>query len=124
MKILVQTFVVTPFLATMAYTIRNYVIGFLHLILLGAVSFFIFARARTLISIPAKQNLDKLGLYLFIFGFIATEILLVLQGSMFWAAMGLIPGYYEILFGFTLFLPTGLLCMLLARIKNISLSEN
>ncbi|MEZ4987274.1 MAG: hypothetical protein R2795_19895 [Saprospiraceae bacterium] len=53
-KVLMQTLVVVPFVAEAAYTIRNYVIGFIHLLLLGAVSGFLLSR---LVEEPRTHHL-------------------------------------------------------------------
>ncbi|MEE9372820.1 MAG: hypothetical protein V3V00_07170, partial [Saprospiraceae bacterium] len=45
MKIVVQSAVVIPYIATVAYTIRLYVIGFIHLILLACITAAVFAFA-------------------------------------------------------------------------------
>ena len=46
LKILMQSAVIIPSMATVSYTIRNFVIGFIHLILLGVISHFIFGYAK------------------------------------------------------------------------------
>ena len=48
----------------------------------------------------------------FIVGFILSEVVLFLQGTMFWGAMGFMPYYYELLFGVSALLPIGLFFIL------------
>ena len=53
-KILIQSAVVIPDIAIVAYTIRNFVIGFIHLIMLGAIS-------SVIIFFLEQGQLDKTG---------------------------------------------------------------
>lgn len=117
-KILVQAAVALPFVAQMAYTIRNYIIGFIHLIMLGILSFFI-------LGVQYGQKLrfsaqDKWGLFLLGSGIIASEALLFLQGSMFWIGWGFMPGYYELLFGASCLMPVGIGLLFFNKIKTVS----
>lgn len=111
-KVVVQTSIAIPYVATIAYTIHNYVIGFIHLVLLGVVSTFLlgFAIQSQLFSI--SRSISKLGLVIFFLGFLLSETILFGQGTMFWARMGFIPNYYELLFGVTVLMPLGLVILL------------
>lgn len=102
-KILLQLFSAFPAIASLAYRQRNFVIAYLHLVLLGFVSAFVFAQV-----FESIQNVKavKRGLYFFIFSFITTELLLVLN------AFSLdIPYYTQLLVLFTVFFPLGILWM-------------
>lgn len=107
-KILVQAAVVIPFIAKAAYTIRNYVIGFFHLILLGIATHLVLAFSVWTGLLPLKAKRVRLGLVLFMAGFALSEAVLFLQGSMFWAAMGFLPGYYVLLTAVSALMPLGL----------------
>jgi hypothetical protein len=106
-KILMQTSVAVPHIATIAYTVRNFVIGFIHLMLLGVITTALlgFALEQGLLSENSRRL--RIGLIIFLAGFALTEGMLFLQGAMLWAAMGFLPLYYEILFTMTLMLPVG-----------------
>lgn len=106
-KILVQTAVVIPFIAKAAYTIRNYVIGFIHLILLGALSCLVFSLAIRSGLLHNRTALARLGLVLFVAGLLGSEALLFLQGTLLWGAKGFLPYYYEALFGVSVLVPLG-----------------
>lgn len=106
-KILVQTAVVIPFIAKAAYTIRNYVIGFIHLILLGALSCLVFSLAIRSSLFHSRTALARLGLVLFVAGLLGSEALLFLQGTLLWGAKGFLPYYYEMLFGVSALVPLG-----------------
>lgn len=106
-KVIVQSAVVIPLIAKVAYTIWNFVIGFIHLILLMVVSSALIAFSRQARLID-QNRLTNSGLILFLCGMLLTEGLLFLQGTMFWGAKGFLPYYHELLFSASLFLPGGL----------------
>ncbi len=96
LKMLIQFAVVFPFIAEVSYTIRNFVIGFIHLLMLGCFSLFGFG----LVAYIRGIKLSNIGTWLFIIGIILTEILLFVQGLMFWVELGFLPYYYHLmLFG-------------------------
>ncbi|MBK7408205.1 MAG: hypothetical protein IPJ40_09155 [Saprospirales bacterium] len=106
-KILIQTAVALPFVAKAAYTIRNYVIGFFHLILLGMATSFIWGFSIREGVLTDRTLLAKLGLGCWVVGFLGSEAIILLQGTLFWGAMGFLPYYYEGLFGVSLLIPVG-----------------
>jgi len=120
-KIIVQALVAIPFVAEAAYTIRNYVIGFIHLILLGAVTFFILAFALREGLLSLKTSTARLGVGTIALGFILSEALLFLQGTLLWGGIGFIPFYYEALFGVSVLLPIGILIFSIGQNTSTSL---
>ena len=117
LKVLMQAAVVIPYIATVAYTIRNFVIGFIHLVLLGVVTQFILGYAILNKVLSLHSRLSRLGLGLLLAGFFGSELLLFLQGTMFWGAMGFLPNYYEGLFGISLLMPVGVGVLLRGQFK-------
>ncbi len=118
LKVAVQTAVAIPQIATIAYTIRNYVIGFIHLVLLGVISSFILAQAIEKGVIPVRRSVARTGIVFFVAGFLLSELLLFLQGTLLWAQIGFMPWYYELLFGASLLIPFGVLLLLLTRAEE------
>lgn len=116
LKVIIQTIVVIPYMATIAYTIRNYVIGFIHLLLLGIISFFLFGFASYQRLLHLSGRRAKVGMLIFFIGFLFVESILFLQGSLFWGAKGFLPAYYELLFGATCLMPIGLVIYLSGQI--------
>jgi hypothetical protein len=106
-KILVQTAVAIPFVAQAAYTIRNYVIGFFHLILLGMSTSVILGYAIHKGWLSDRGLLARLGLGCWVVGFLGSELILFLQGTLFWGNMGFMPYYYESLFAVSALIPLG-----------------
>lgn len=91
-KACLQGLLVFPFIAVVSYSIRMYVIGFLHLVLLGGMTMGVSAVAmgRGWIN---ELPISKAGWILLIAGFVVTEVLLFLQGTLVWLEMGFLPGY-------------------------------
>ena len=122
-KILIQSAVIIPTIAIVGYTIRNYAMGFLHLMLIGMVTLFLFGFAGQMNLIRLDNILSKIGIRVFIVGFILSEAILFLQGTMFWAAMGFMPYYYVLLFGVSAMLPLGLFLILTGQLKLFKLEK-
>ena len=99
-KSLLQVGSAFPAVAEMASEQRNFVIAYLHLVLLGFVTVFVFD------TVLLRSKCTRWGLIFFLFSFFSTESLLVLQ-----AAAGIfsfrIPFYPEIILGCSLFFPVG-----------------
>ncbi len=123
-KIFIQSAVIIPAIAVVAYTIRNYAMGFLHLMLIGMVTLFLFGFAEQMKLIRLDNLLGKIGIRVFIVGFILSEAILFLQGTMFWGAMGFMPYYYELLFGVSAMLPIGLFFIISAQLQSVPNPKN
>lgn len=116
LKILAQMAVAVPVVAEISYTIRNFVIGFIHLTMLGSISL-------TLIAVLLLQGLfpeggfAQSGYLALLFAFISTEVLLFLQGILLWMGQGFMPGYYEMIFGATAIFPIAIALVIVQWIK-------
>lgn len=111
LKIIIQLVVLVPELAQVSHEIRNFVIGYIHLTMLGIITGFLFGFAFQNNFLNSQNTIQKWGTILFLFGFIATEILLFLQGIWLLLTKGEFPDYYQNLFLSSIFLPTGLLML-------------
>ncbi len=120
LKLLMQSSAIVPEAAKMAHTINNLVIGFIHLTVLGFISSYALGTA-SLNNLFPLNLLSKWGTYIFLTGLISTEIILFLQGLFFWLSLGFLPSYYLSLFVASIFLPLGILLMLLSYSKRKSL---
>ncbi|MBK9759888.1 MAG: hypothetical protein IPO90_07955 [Flavobacteriales bacterium] len=112
LKVLMQAAVSVPQMADMALTIRNYVIGFIHLNMLGAISMMLFAMALVRGWFVSTDRLVRIGLSLFTSGVLLSEAALFLQGTFFWIGWGMIPGYYWIQFLTSVPIPLGVIALL------------
>ncbi|WP_147678265.1 hypothetical protein [Algibacter pacificus] len=103
--------------SNVVYTHRNFVIGFIHLLMLGVISGFLF-------SFILKNNLLAyskrlyIGIYSFLLGFVLTEMLLLIQGYKFFVGSGMLSNYYLLLFLCSTLLPFGIALILFNLIKN------
>lgn len=95
-KIVLQLTTSFPYFADLAYQIRGFTIGYLHLVLIGYISIFLFA---FLIEngIFYLNKTTKTGLTFFISGFVMSEIIIFAQAIFAWLAQNMIPHYYSLL---------------------------
>lgn len=107
LKIGVQLLSLFPEFSQIVYTHRNLVIGFIHLLMLGVITGFLFSFILQSTLVTHTKSL-YIGVYAFVFGFILTELLLAIQGVEFYFGNGLLPNYYLLLFLFSLLLPLGI----------------
>ena len=117
--------VLVPELAQMSHQIRNFVIGYIHLTMLGIITGFLFGFALQNKFLNIQNAFHKGGIQIFLIGFVATEILLFLQGLYLYFDMGILPNYYLSLFIGSVPLATGLLMItgnLLSHIKRKQVS--
>jgi hypothetical protein len=108
LKILMQAISGIPYFAELTYKLRHFIIGYLHLVLIGFVSLFLFGWFIQMGWLTLKNKLAKVGLSVFLLAFILTEALLFLQGIFYWAKLGEIRLYNELMFGLSAGLPVGL----------------
>ncbi len=114
LKILIQSLVAIPALAEVSYTIRNFVIGFIHLLMLAGLSLFAFG----MISKIQARSLSFVGIVIFIFGVVLTEVLLFLQGLMQWQGWGIMTYYYEMIVAGSIIIVIGVIIILVNLIKK------
>jgi hypothetical protein len=112
LKVLMQAAVAIPQVAIMAFTVRNFVIGFIHLNTLGAISMMLFAMALVRGWFISTSRMARIGLSLFTAGMVLMEAVLFLQGLLFWVGWGMIPGYYWIILVVSMLLPAGIIILL------------
>lgn len=117
LKIVFQSLSVLPEFAEVVYNHHNFVIGFIHLLMLGVISGFLFAFILKSDLVNASKSLS-IGMYCFLLGFVLTELLLLIQGAMFYFGIGILSNYYLLLFLFSILLPLGISFILVNIIKN------
>ena len=106
LKVILQVASAFPAIASMAYQNRNFVIAYLHLVLLGVIT--VFAMASTFQHYYIRRSINiRTGLAFFFVAFIVTELLIAgaAAGNL-WGFS--IPFYTEQLLFFSFFLPAGL----------------
>ncbi|GAB2614767.1 cytochrome c [Belliella aquatica] len=113
-KAAIQAALIIPDVANIAFTIRNYVIGFIHLVMLGAITFGLGALALNQ-NWLVKNLISKIGWITLAFAFVSSEIILLTQGTLLWAKMGFIPQYHLLIFLASALFPLGLIFLLIAQ---------
>lgn len=113
LKIFLQSSSIIPEVSDMAYNYHNFVIGFIHLMMLGVISGFLFAFLLDSPLVNIRSHALKFGIYSFIIGFIATEFILLLQGFFYYFSWGMAPNYFWVMFLFSILLPLGILFFIL-----------
>lgn len=80
LKIIMQALSVIPSITHFAFGFRPIVIGYLHLVLLGLVSFFLVGFFLQQGLVRQDTRLAKAGVWIFIASVVANEVLLMVQG--------------------------------------------
>jgi len=122
LKIIIQAFTIIPIFAVLSFTIKNYLIGFLHLLLLGFLTTFLIGFALIKGWLSHQFNL-RIGIALFITGIILSEGLLFLQGTFSALGIGMLPFYHLGLFLVSSLLPIGIL-FILTTMFRVSATQN
>jgi hypothetical protein len=111
LKIIIQLVVLVPELAQVSHQIRNFVIGYIHLTMLGIITGFLLAFTLQNELINKKKSFVNWGIKLFLVGFTSSELLLFIQGSYLFLNLGQFKMYYQNLFLSSLFLPLGIVLL-------------
>lgn len=107
LKLVLQSASLIPEVSDIIYQHRNFVIGFIHLTMLGVISGFLFAFILQN-QITKHSKILSFGIYVFIIGFVLTELMLFIQAGSFYFGKGLLPNYYLTLFLCSILLPLGI----------------
>ena len=106
-----------PGFSTVVYEHRHFIIGFIHLVMLGVISGFLFVYILQSQLVTFNSTL-KVGIITFVVGFVFTELTLAIQGYMFYFGKGFLPSYYLLLFLFSLLLPLGIVFIIINIIRT------
>ena len=113
-KILLQLFSAFPYFSNLVATVIDFTIGYLHWTFLGVVTLGLFL----LLDFFKLLQLDRRGYYIYLIGFVGTEILIFYKGIMAWQRWPIFDAYYEVLAVVSLLLPLALLYILWTNIKT------
>lgn len=116
-KSILQMGTVFPGLGNAVFGLRPIIIGFLHLVFLGQVAFYIMSNYIGAGVFNVKKRFVRLSLQVFAAAVIIQELILSVQG------VGLLLGNYNpvyvwLLWGISICLATGALMMFIARLKS------
>jgi hypothetical protein len=116
LKVGIQLVVLLPGLDQISHQIRNFVIGYIHLTMLGIITGFLLGFVLQNKFVNGKSFWVHWGLSLFLLGFVGTEILLFVQGGYFFFDKGPMPMYQQNLFFTSIGLPAGLLMIVIGKL--------
>ncbi len=118
-KIGLQFLSAFPSLAQAAYTYRNFIVAYLHLTLIGFISF-------ALLSIFIKARLLRLsygvsiGVFVFTFAFVASELVLVAQAWSSWLQLQPFSAFHTWMLVFTIAMLGGLLVVFCSQFTPLT----
>jgi len=110
-KTVLQLTLLFPDFSQTIYQHRYFVIGFIHLLMLGIVTGFLFAFLMRNQFIKPSTSLS-FGVFSFLLGFSLTELLLLVQGYLYFTEKPIIINYNMFLFTASIFLPIGIAFLL------------
>jgi len=117
LKTVLQILSAHPTIANLAYEVRNFTIGYLHLVFIGFVTFFLIGwfLSNRLIRI---DKIKQIGIAFLILGFISSEIIIISQ------PFANMTYYYQFLFTVSTIMMVGIIMLLypFARYKNSKIS--
>ncbi|QXP70075.1 hypothetical protein H0I29_15880 [Polaribacter sp. R2A056_3_33] len=113
LKTLMQSITVIPYFVELSYQIKDFVIGYLHLVFLGVISLsiFFFLHQNKLLKLP------KVWISIYLIGFLFSEILIFYKGFCNWQQLSIINNYYTILVLISVLMPIGVLGIFITNIK-------
>jgi hypothetical protein len=117
-KILMQLFSAFPYFASLAFQLKDFVIGYLHLVFLGVVITMLLAFLKyfKLLSIP------KSFLWLFLLAFVTTETLIFYKAFAVWLGLPFFKDYYIYLAFLSCLFPIAIGIIFFKHIKSFYLS--
>lgn len=117
-KVFMQLHSAFPYMATLAFQLKDFVIGYLHLVFLGIVitTMIAFLNYFKLLNIP------KSFLWLFLIAFVTTEILIFYKALAFWLGLPFFRDYYIYLAVLSCLFPLAVGVLFFKHIKTRRLS--
>lgn len=118
-KIVMQLFSGFPYMANLAFHLKDFVIGYLHLVFLGVVitTLIAFLKYFRLLSIP------KSFLWFFLLAFVTTESLIFYKAFAFWMGLPFFRDYYIYLAVLSCLFPIATGILFFKEIKSLYLSR-
>jgi hypothetical protein len=117
-KLFMQFFSAFPYVARLAFLLKDFVIGYLHLVFLGIVIpvLLVFLNYFKLVTIP------KSFLWLFYFAFFTTEILIFYKAIAVWLGLPFFEEYYVLLAFLSVAFPIAVAILFFKNLKSAYLS--
>lgn len=118
LKIVMQVFSAFPYFANLAFQLKDFVIGYLHLVFLGIVitTMLAFLHYFKLIKLP------KTFIQIYIFAFVTTELLIFYKPMALWIGLPFFQNYYLLLTILSCAFPIAVGIIFFKNIKSLYLS--
>ncbi|MBI1286501.1 MAG: hypothetical protein GC178_02885 [Flavobacteriales bacterium] len=106
-----------PEIALVPYEVRPFIVGFIHLLMLGIITGFIAFILLDLDVLKATRSATRFGLLTLGIGLLGTELLLFFQGASIWKGVAAWPFYNECILAFSIFLLLGTVSLFLSTLR-------
>lgn len=107
LKIVLQFASAFPSVADLAYRVRNFTIGYLHIVFIGFITVFLIGWFIHTGLLKINTRTAKTGIIIFLVGFIFSEAIIFLQPLLLMTGFGILPFGHQLLFLISLLMPTG-----------------
>ncbi|WP_310994009.1 hypothetical protein [Aequorivita marina] len=117
-KLFMQLHSAFPYMASLAFQLKDFVIGYLHLVFLGVV-------VTTMLAVLHYFKLIKIPnsfLWIFLFAFVTTELLIFYKPMALWLGLPFFKDYYLYLACLSCFFPIAIGILFFKHVKSIYLS--
>ncbi len=121
-RTLFQFALVIPEMAEMAVLLRLFIIGFIHLNMLGFFTAYLWIEYLS-VNKHENKSLLRPAVILLLLGFLMTELIMFLQGFYYWQEWGKLPYFHEALFYTSCILPIAAFTFLVAFLKMKSIQK-
>ena len=119
LKICIQIASAFPYIVKKSLALKPFfIIGYLHLFTLAFMSVLLFLILDKLKIVMLKNNISKIGIIIFLIGVFTTEVILFLQGYLFFKGLSPIVNYNLLLLIFSAVMVIGLLVLFVNRFRN------
>jgi hypothetical protein len=119
LKIISQIASAFPLIVKKSLALKPYfIIGYLHLFTLGFLSVFLLFVLAQIRKIKFEGGFSKIGLVIFLFSVVVTEVLLFLQGFMYFLKLNAIKNYNLLLLISSVFLVVGLIMIFISQFSK------
>ena len=114
LKVAMQSITAIPYFAALSFQIKDFVIGYLHLVFLGvtSLSLFFFLHQNKLI------NVSRRFIIIYLAGFILSEIIIFYKGFCNWQQISILDNYYIILVFISALMPIGVLGIFVSNLRT------
>lgn len=118
-KLLMQLISAHPYMADLAFRLKDFVIGYLHLVFLGVVipTLLVFLKHFKLIRLP------KMFVWLYLLAFATTELLIFYKAVALWIGLPFFSLYYILLALISCIFPVTIAILFFGNTRNIRISS-